>query len=271
MQTRHIAGGVFRRYLDLLELEAVPVTAEGLERLVFRHVLTAPFENISKRAYARRGASDIPDLAAYLDDIRLRRLGGTCFANNYHLHSLLIHVGFDARICGAAMGRHNDAHLALMVSCANREFLVDAGFGAPFLAPIPTDAHEPQVFPLGDERWVVHPRDTAGLTRVEYQSDGKTVYAYALDPRPRAWQEFRGPVAASFGRDAHFMNTVRIIRYLPDGCLRLENQRLTRYFGNMATTETIPAGELTQCVVDAFGIPAPVVREALGGNDSDTR
>lgn len=258
------AEDLFRRYLDLLGLDAVPVSVAGLSQLVARHLVTVPFENVSKRLYGRRGADDIPDLATWLDDIARYHLGGTCFANNYHLWLLLRRLGFEARLCGAAMGRRPDVHLALVVVCEGREYLVDVGFGAPFRAPVPRDERGPLVFPLGDQRWVVLPQDATGRTRVEYQAGGTTVYAYMLDPRPRAWPEFRGPVAASYHHEAHFMNMLRIVRFLPEGAIILADQVLTRYPAGSGPALALTPAVLPQAVEDAFGIPASLVRTALG-------
>lgn len=260
----HLTDDLYRRYLDLLGLDAVPVSVAGLSQVVARHLVTVPFENLSKRLYQLRGADDIPDPATWLDDVGRHHLGGTCFANNYHLWLLLRRLGFEARLCGASMGQRPDVHLALVVVCEGREYLVDAGFGAPFRAPIARDEPQPQVFPLGNQRWVVLPPDAAGRTRVEYQVDGTKIYAYVLDPRPRAWQEFRGQIAATYHPEALFMKILRIVRFLPDGAIILADRHLTRYAGGSDSTVPVTSEALPGTIEAEFGISASLVREAIG-------
>lgn len=253
----------YRRYLSLLRLPAVRPDVAGLREVVRRHLVEIPFENVSKRLQARQGARTIPELPAFLDGVERHRFGGTCYANNYHLFQLLRHLGFDARLCGGDMPQGSDVHVAVMVACEGREYLVDCGFGAPFLEPLPLDVPTPQVVTLGRERYVLHPRDAAGASRVDFFRHGELRYGYRLRPAARDLREFAAVIAASYAPDAFFMNTLHVVRFSGRGAVSLKGRTLTHNIGGRSFTETIGEAELPGLVQTVFGIPADMVQQAL--------
>src|SRR5512133_643818 len=92
------------RYLGALRVRRRPPGVDALAELVAAHVSRVPFENVSK-LYRRRhaGLEGLPDLDAFLDGIERFHFGGTCYANNFHLYTLLASLGYEARLCGADM------------------------------------------------------------------------------------------------------------------------------------------------------------------------
>ena len=114
-------------------------TPEALRELVAAHLTRVPFENISK-LYNRKhhDLADLPPLQLYLDGIERYHFGGTCYSNNFHFYSLLASLRYDVKLCAADM-RTPDVHAVIMVNVDGREYLVDAGYGAPFLSPLPRD------------------------------------------------------------------------------------------------------------------------------------
>jgi len=125
------------RYLAVLGVEEAEPTLALLERLVFAQLTRVPFENISKLYLRReRGATTIPSLAEHLDGIESRGFGGTCYANNFHFFTLLEGLGYDVRLCGADMSEP-DVHMVSTLRLDRRELLVDVGYAAPFLEPLP--------------------------------------------------------------------------------------------------------------------------------------
>lgn len=261
----------YLRYLALLGLNAVRPDAFGLRQIVRRHLIAVPFENVSKRLRARQGMSTIPDVTAFLDGVERHGFGGTCYANNYHLYRLLRHVGFDVRLCGGDMAHASDVHMATIVRCENREYIVDCGFGAPFLEPLSADLQMDHVVSLGTERYVLHPRDAAGISRLDFFRGGVPRYGYALKPAARRLRDFSGVIAASCAPDAHFMKTLQIVRFSEDGAISLRGHTLTHNIVGQSSTEVLDEADLPGVVEQVFGISADAVRKATAAPSSHAR
>ena len=93
-RANHPPGGMSdalaSRYLRLLGVPRREPTLAALRELVAAQLQRVPFENVSKLyRFRRSGFRGIPDLERHLDDIERLHCGGTCYANNYHLHRLL--------------------------------------------------------------------------------------------------------------------------------------------------------------------------------------
>src|SRR5512146_169462 len=131
------------RYLDVLGVTATDPSYDGLAELVAAHVTRIPFENVSKLYYKKNlGLTSPPPIELYLDGIEQYHFGGTCYSNNLYLNALLASLGYNVKLCGADMSAP-DVHIVSMVRVDGREYIVDAGYGAPFLAPLPRDLAEP--------------------------------------------------------------------------------------------------------------------------------
>ena len=116
------------RYLDLLHVSKQQPSLDALRELVVAHMTRVPFENISKLFYYKHlGLNNIPDIQTYLNGIEQYHFGGTCYSNNYHLYLLLLNLGYTVKLCGADMNSP-DAHLAIMATVEEREYLFDATF-----------------------------------------------------------------------------------------------------------------------------------------------
>src|SRR5512143_789806 len=98
-------AGLYADYLRLLGLRPRVPSLEALTELTGAHLVRVPFENVSKL---------------------------------YYLYRLLENLGYRVRLCGADMSRP-DVHLVIVVTVEGHEYVVDGGYGAPFLAPLPRD------------------------------------------------------------------------------------------------------------------------------------
>jgi arylamine N-acetyltransferase len=131
------------RYLALLGLEPSPApTMHTLERVTRAHLATVPFESITSVLRRRTAsAADVPPLdpEAILSAWEQRRSGGLCFEVTEMLSRLLSQLGYAAH---PVLGRISfpGSHQAVHVTVDGRNYLVDAGNGAPFFDPIPLDA-----------------------------------------------------------------------------------------------------------------------------------
>ena len=258
----------FPRYLKILGVDPAPLSRRFLEVLVRAQLYRVPFENVSKLYHARvQGRRFIPDLETSLDGIESENFGGTCYPNNFHFCSLLKHLGFAARLCGADMS-HPDAHLVCMVALEGREYLVDVGYAAPFDRPLPLDLDQDLEVRLGRQRYLLRPRDDLGRSRLDLYHDGALIHGYLAKPEPRRLEEFRTMIADSYRSQATFMNTVVAERFFPNRSLRAHGLKLTESTGDRVTeTRLADRDALVDALVTHFEMPADTVRGAITGVD----
>lgn len=252
------------RYLRLLGVTRQEPGLEALTELVLAHVERVPFENLSKLYRLRRtGLVDVPDLEEYLDGIERLRLGGTCYANNAHLHDLLVALGYRARLCGADMSLP-DVHVVNIVELGGREFLVDVGYGAPLFSPMPLDLDRDHVVAFGRDRYLLHPRDSEGRSALEFHRDGKLRHGYRIRPMPRDLGHFHEAIAGSFRSDATFMNAIVLIRFSAGRAVALRNLSLVEAWHDHERRRALAdRGELVDAAEAVFGVPREITTEAL--------
>ncbi|MBI5471444.1 MAG: arylamine N-acetyltransferase [Ignavibacteriae bacterium] len=255
-----------KRYLSLLDVSVGAPTLDALRGIIRAHLATMPFENISKLyRWKTSGAADVPSCTEFLDGIEQFHFGGTCYSNNYHLCQLLVSLGYDAVLCGADMSKP-DVHVVSIVKVEGREYIVDAGYGAPFLDPLPRHLPLDHVISHGDDRYVLHPQDSLGHSRLVFYQNGTERHGYRVNPKPRGIQEFSQVVADSFRPEATFMNAVLLTKHAPDFSVVLRNLTCTEIRGEAARITTLrTTDELVAAIADHFSIPASVSRIALEG------
>ncbi|MFN2222893.1 MAG: arylamine N-acetyltransferase [Candidatus Promineifilaceae bacterium] len=258
--------GFLDRYLSLLGIPRRAPSMAALHEVVQAHVMRVPFENISKLYYKKHnGLRGLPDLEQFLDGIERFHFGGTCYANNYYLYLLLRDLGYQARLCGADMS-NPDVHLVSMVTVENREFLVDAGYAAPFLNPLPRDLATDYTITLGRDRHVLKPQDGLGRSRMELYRDGQLKHGYLAKPEARQIHEFERAIAGSYRDEATFMNALLLARFFPDRSLVIHNLTVIESRGASSEIFTLDRPEeLARVVQDNFAIPGQVVDDALSG------
>lgn len=257
---------LFERYLAVLGVSERRPSLDALAELLAAHLARIPFENLSKlRGRHGRSEQRLPSLARYLDGIERWGLGGTCYANNVHLHELLVHLGYDAALCGADMSMP-DVHAVNVVSLGGCRYLADAGYAAPLVEPLPIDADETPEIAWGPFRYTFHPTGPDGRPMLEMdRGDGRT-HGYRVNLRPRRASDFTGVIADSYRPEATFMNAVLVSKYGAPRWAMLRNLVLIR--GSAASAEVTPiasAADLPAVIELEFGIPASLVAEALDG------
>jgi arylamine N-acetyltransferase len=252
------------RLLRVLGIARQRPSIEALTEVVRAFAMRVPFENVSKLYYkARFGLGGLPDSDMYIDGIERYNFGGTCYPNNYHLHLLLVHLGYDVMLCGADMD-NPDVHLVNIVSLDDREFLVDAGYAAPFLAPLPRDLDEEYVISLGRERYVLNPRDGNGVSRLDLYRDGELVHGYTVKPIPRQIDHFAEVIKASFRDSATFMNSLLLVRLYPGRSVVIRNLSLIESDKSGYRIHELPGRDrLPAAVEEHFSIPREIVSEAV--------
>jgi arylamine N-acetyltransferase len=241
---------LFKRYLRLLGISPKKPDRDALFKLTTAQLTQIPFENISKLYYLKKeGLRGLPDFERHLHGIENYHFGGTCYANNYYLHLLLKYLGYEVFLCGADMA-DPDVHIVNIVRVEGHEYVVDGGYGAPFLEPMPRDLNIDYELAWGNYRYVLKPRDADG---------------YTINPNPRSIQHFEKPIADSFREQATFMNAVLLVRYYPNRSITIHNLSLTESKGlETRTTKLGGRDKLPGKIEQYFGIPTAVAAEAVG-------
>jgi len=255
---------LIERYLNLLGVRRQKPSIDALRELVQAHLSQVPFENISKLYYKKhRGLRGLPSLELFLDGIERFHFGGTCYANNYYLYQLLANLGYQAKLCGADMS-NPDVHLVSMVTVEKREYLVDVGYAAPFLMPLPRDLATDYTIVLGRDRYVLKPQDVRGCSRMELYRDGNLKHGYLAKPMPRQIQEFEHIIVDSYQDDATFMNALLVARFFPNRSFVIHNLTAIESQGTVSRIRTLANhDELTQFIFERFGIPREFTINAL--------
>ena len=263
-QVTRVDAAFVERYMALLGASPGKPGLDLLRSVVRAHITRVPFENVSKLWYARTpGYAGLPGIGRFLDGIEHYRFGGTCYANNYYLYLLLAALGFDARLCGADMSRP-DVHIVTMVSLPECEFLVDGGYGAPFLEPLPLDGAAPVEVSLGSERYVLHPRDARRRSRLDLYREGVLKHGYTAKPEPRAIGDFAPAIIDSFRPEATFMNAVVVARFFDDRSIVLHNRTLIESRGRAVVKQDLrDRTGVIGALEEQFGIPPRIAEEAL--------
>jgi arylamine N-acetyltransferase len=247
---------LLQRYLNLLGVQRRKPSVDALGELVQAHLMQVPFENVSKLYYKKhRDLRGLPSLELFLDGIERFHFGGTCYTNNYYLYQLLANLGYQIKLCGADMS-NPDVHLVSLVTVEEREYLVDAGYAAPFLTPLPRDLATDYVIVLGRDRYVLKPQDAKGCSRMELYRDGNLKHRYLAKPVPRQIHEFDHVIVDSFREDATFMNALLLARFFPNRSLVIHNLTIIKSQGAVSRSQSLASrDELVQATYEYFGIP----------------
>ncbi len=259
-----LAPELVRRYVAALGVAQQEPALGALHELVAAHLTHVTFENISK-LYNRKhhGLAGLPSIELYLDGIERYHFGGTCYANNFHFYSLLSTLGYSVKLCAADM-TNPDVHMVIMVNLDGREYLVDAGYGAPFLSPMPRDLANDYVVELGRDRYVLKPQDGHGRSRLGLYRDGQQKHGYVAKPEARRIEEFRQVIAESFRPDATFLNSLLLARFYANRAVMIHNLMLVESQGSESIVRSLASrDQLVATVEEHFEMPRAIVAEVV--------
>ncbi len=244
------------RYLRLLGFDSPPSGLEGLREIVRRHVCRVPFENVSKLLLLRP-----PAFEEFLDGIEHRDLGGTCYTSNPFLADLLRRLGYDADLLGADMSTPN-IHTSIRVRLADIEYHVDAGYGAPFRAPIRLD-RLPHEIRQGGDRYVLERAARPDAYELSHFSGAERRHGYIVHGPARPFEFFGRTILDSYAPGRTFMSCLRIIRFFDRDAAEILNRTLIRHRGSTSIeTRLSSAAELESAVANELAMPRCPVRDA---------
>jgi N-hydroxyarylamine O-acetyltransferase len=259
-----IQPDLLEHYLSILGVPKRKPNVDALCELVQAHLVRIPFENISKLYYRKHNdLRGLPGLELFLNGIDRFDFGGTCYTNNYYLYQLLANLGYQAMLCGADMS-NPDVHMVSIVTVEKREYLVDVGYAAPFLTPLPRDLATDHVIVLGRDRYVLKPQDVRGCSRMELYRDGNLKHGYLAKPVPRQIRDFEQVIAASYREEATFMNALLLARFYPDRSVLIDNLTVIESRGAVSRIKTLAGlDELVQAAHKYFSIPLEFIIDTL--------
>lgn len=254
----------FVRYLRLLGFEKQRPRFKYLKEIVKAHILKIPFENISKLYYYKcTNLKKLIDFELYLDGIEKYGFGGTCYANNFYLNQLLSWLGYKIKLCGADMNKP-DVHIVSIVNIENREFLIDTGYAAPFSEPIPLDLSNDYIINLGEDRFILKPRNNNKQSHLELYRNGKLIHGYKVNPRARKIDEFQQVINDSFKESSTFMNALLLTRCDSGNFITIHNMSIIKLSEKVTKKQSIDSIEQLSLVINKyFNIPQSIVMESI--------
>jgi len=255
---------MYDHYLNLLGIEPNPPGIDALNEIVAAHLERVPFENISKLYHRRKhNFSGLLDFEHYLVGIEQYHFGGTCYANNYYLYLLLRHLGYEIILCGAGMN-HPDVHMVSIVTLEDCEYIVDVGYAAPFMRPMPRNLSSEYIIEWGRDRYVLKPMDDQRRSRMDLHRDGELIHGYVVKPIHREIDHFESVIADSFRDEATFMNALLLARFFENRSLVINNYTMIESEGTSCTTSTFAnRRELAQGIEEHFDIPESIAAGAI--------
>lgn len=257
--------GLLRRYLKLLNIRQRKPSVAALHELVQAHMCRVPYENISKLYYRKHiGQRTMPGLEPFLDGVEQHSFGGTCYANNFYFYQLLANLGYRATLCGSDMSIP-DVHLVSIIDMEKRQYMLDVGYAAPFLTPLPRDLDTDHVVELGNDRYVLKPQDKKGRSRLEFYRNDKLKHGYVVNPAPKQIADFEQVIADSYRDEGTFINSILLARFDPNRSIVIHNLSVIESRGCESSAWTLSnRSELVQLISERFGIDPRFTRDAVG-------
>lgn len=242
-------------YLERISLPGLPRKAdlETLDRVLYAHVQTIPFENLD--AWAEGKAPSLSIRRMYKKIIQYRR-GGWCHELNALLLSLLTALGFEAySVCGRVTMVDfvvPVGHRAVVVVLDGKKYYCDVGFGdIAFQSAIALDG-TPSVFGF-------HIEKNGGWYEVwQGEKPGRRLLAFADVPFEPVDFLYANRVSATDPME-HFRSTLYISLMRGDKRLLLHNGTLTEQGPSggrttLAEIDTTDWAALRELLKTEFGI-----------------
>ncbi len=264
MKNSKTEQALFRRYLDLLKIKKKTPSFDALSGLISAQMMRVPFENISKIYYRdRRGLRGLQNLQQYLDGVELYNFGGTCYSNNYFLHLLLEYLGYEVMLCGADMSEP-DVHIVNIVSLDGRMFLIDAGYAATFMEPLPLDLDRDYSISGGYNRYILKPKDKNGNSHLELYQENQLTHGYMVKPIHRKIEYFKQVIEESYLNSSTFMHSLLMVRNYPNRSIRIHNLSVIESEGaEYKVYQVENKHELSKVIEEKFSISRDIVSEAI--------
>ncbi len=229
---------LYKRYLKLIGIEAIPTGIDGLNQVVRNHLYNIPFENISKLLlFGKEKAGRPISLSEFLDNIEFQNLGGTCYSNNPFLQELLSFLGYKTYLLGADMDNPN-VHTCIRAILDSHHYHIDVGYAAPFKEAIRLN-NTPLEIKHGKNTYLIKKIESRNKYGVEIISDGEKIHGYVINEESRKFDLFSKTIKDSFKPGNTFMSCIRITRFFEDRSVTLKNRTLTTCNGEKVFSKVL--------------------------------
>ena len=235
---------------------------ETLDRLVFAHQCSVPFENLGP--YDQRQEVSL-EIATLFDKVVRQHRGGFCFELNALLCAFLQAVGYEAWSASCRIMRGRDyippmLHRSVVVQLDGQSYYCDVGYGGPQPAgPVPLDGERT----VRNERFriVRFCEETSGgpWRRLEHYAgdEWEKVIEFLAIPMPASY--FLPYAFYSSLHPASLFSQKRVLNLRTEtGSLALTDTTLTeRRDGEVLVTQAGSREELADMIRTKFGIDFP--------------
>jgi N-hydroxyarylamine O-acetyltransferase len=248
------------RYLELLRVEHPEPSLARLRLLTAAHLATVPFSNVTcilRRREAGEGPVPPLDPEAILATWEQGRGGGVCFEIAEMVWRLLVGLGYQAHI---ALGWRGflGSHQGVVVALDDRRYLIDVGNGSPFFEPIPLG--RPFEVRRAGLAFRFHAETDAAFQERWMDGEWQTFCRYELGPPDEQLREAAYQRHHTLG-ESWVVDSLRLIRCLPDEVLSLRRSELVRY--TCTGKETRPVSDPAAVAAEVFHLPDLPVAAAL--------
>lgn len=242
-------------YLQRIGIDDRPAPdLEALTQLQRAHMTHVPFEalDVFDRVPVRT------DREWSIDKVVNQRRGGWCFELNGAFSALLIELGFDASLLGAAVLLDGPSvvvdHAMIEVPIDGTAYLVDVGFGDGFATPLELNRAGPQDGLVATFEFIP---SSQGLTLTRHDADGVPEPQYRFKRTVRSVEEF-APASNMLWEDTslHWSTKPFATRLVNGGPERISllSDRLKRTTPDSETTEPVDQDEWNGVLLEHFGI-----------------
>jgi arylamine N-acetyltransferase len=252
------------RYLAMLGVERKPPSLEAVAEITRAHterVMFGSIQSLMRRREQPEGPVPPMDFDHLLTTWENRTGTGVCFEVAAMVHRLLTELGYKAHVVLAGVNWWG-GHQAVVVELHGRQWMVDAGNGAPFFDPVPLD----QVFEIHHLGlgFRFRPGDEESFWIQDRFIDGEWQPFFTYDLRPAAPEERDEKYQRHHVHGESFVCTMlRLVRISQTEVASLGDATLTRYTSAGKTVEMIedPA-EYRRIAAEVFGAPDLPMDEA---------
>lgn len=233
-----------RKYLERIRYNGgLEPDLDLLKKLQKAHLVAVPFENLD----IHYRIPILLDTGRIFEKVVLNRRGGFCYELNGLFCNLLLELGYNARRISARVYKNEEGyspefdHLVILVNIADREYLVDVGFGEFAFGPLELVPGQIQDDERG--RFSIDSIEE-GYFRVNKIDGDHSTPVYIFKPIAREFSEFEH-MCAYHQTDprSHFMQQRLISLALDPGRITISGNTLKIMNGNSTTEEKIHSEE----------------------------
>lgn len=247
-------------YLKHLRIQHEQPSVNYLQRLIQHHLTFVPYETFSKFHYYLTGPNFIPSLPLFVNNLRDKGWGGTCFTLNINFSRLLTELGYDCSFI-----RVKPAHIAIMVEIEEKRFYVDVGYGSPIMRPVELEMKPRHVMHgFGEE--IIFTKVSSEQYEIDRRSNGKSFVKKQIIWKPLTEEDITEDILESYlDSDENItMRRITAVRFNGERCYFLRNRSMkVMTFRNISEIQQSDPHKWANLIEEVYHIDAQTVPESL--------